>query len=426
MIDIKTIPLNSFPYFDIKEIGVLLFTYYPTTIIYSDNEGTPIIKEWVDCSEDNKIDRYFYYKTNKKLLKQFIDGEISHLDLINYSTDGFVIIQDISQTDELQTSIILLNDLPSNYKPTPIFKFDHSDGVETTKIIDYFNLTEVDFKNSALNEAKVISIKNNSETLYLKFKKGKGIGLGTINTEVLGRTLLNFNNLYKNIALDFLLGSNRGDIDTGAKKNEDIAALTETTLYGNIAASYGILLRPATLPQTSIYSDKTDTQIIASIAFNLFNKSVDVSTLKEEYLLHSGYTINSYKQFLETILKEKLDMDLNWFNPINNNEKEDSIDYHKANKIINDIQSLSTTSSTEFKVIGKFRAVNCDTRHYSFYSLDEQPYTGYFEKLLKDGLVTINFIDIYQVSINRRILNEADKKEDKIVDTILAYYQDKI
>lgn len=426
MLEIQPISLSVFPFINIKEVGVLLFSYYPTTIIYADENNNPIIKEWVDCSDDNKIDRFFYYRSSKVLLKQFIEGEISHLELINSSLDNYVIFQDQSEEVSYQPSLLSLKDLPQKYKPASTFMFDSRDGVETGVVIEFFKLDEIEPKVVALEKAKNISVSSSNETYYIRIKKGKGVGLGTINTDVFGKTLLNLNKLYKNVALDYLLGSNRGDIDIDAKKNEDYAPYTETIIYADrIAASYGFLVRPVVLPQTNLFNNQTETQQIAIKTFNLIGKSADMDSFKEEYMLHSGYTINSYRQFLEIILKEKLDMDLNWFNPFNNDEINDTIDYHKASKIINDIESLSTTSSNEFKAIGKFRAVNCDTRHYSFFTLNEQPYTGYFDKLLKEGLVKINFIDIYEITISRKILVEVDKKGERVADTIIAYYEDK-
>lgn len=426
MNNIPGIEIIQFPFNLLTEVGTLLSNHYPTTIIFSDQEANPIIKEWVDTTDDNKVDRFFFYKTSKLNLKKFIDGEISHIDLINSSKSQYVVFQDITIDDDIvKITISSLSEIPLNYKPSNDFFFHSKDGVDVEDIKKYFDLDNLEINDNFLYEVRKIAEYNKSETIYIHLKRGKGVGAGNINTEVFGKTLLNFDNLYKNLALDHVLGITRGDISLDAKKNADYLQFTETSLYGErIAASYGFLLRPITT-QFDLFG-ATQSEKIAEIAFNLISKSQTVESLKEEYLLHSGFTLESFKQFLEGIQRFEMKLDLNWFNPINKKEFYEDLDYIKANRIIFDIDNLAITDENEFTEKGKFRAVNCDTRHYHFTSLGEQQYTGYFDKPLKDGLVLITFLDIYEVKVSRRTIKEAGKKEARVVDTIIAYYIDKV
>jgi hypothetical protein len=425
MTDVQGISINEFPFQLAGEVGTLMSNHYPSTIVYCDNLLEPIIKEWVDASEDNSIDRFFYYSVDKLILKKFITGEISHIDLINSSTKDYVIFQDEGEGIVLNRILLPSKEIPLNYKPSSDFFFRKSDGVDTEEIISFFKLNEIEINKEHFKLVKEISSKNKSETIYIHLEKGKGIGVGTINTAVFGETLLNFDHLYKNIALDQMLGVERGAIDLEAKKYQEYQAFAETQLYGErIRASYGFLIRPINI-QWDLFGDSTRSEKIAETTFNLISKSLITETLKDEYLLHSGFTISSYKQFLDGVLRFQMRMDLRWFNPINNKEFYQDIDYLKANKIIFDIDNLSVTDQNDFSEKGKFRAVNCDTGHYHFTSLGEQQYSGYFDKPLRDGIVQINFIDIYEVKISRKIIKEAGKKEPKIVDTLIAYYQEK-
>ena len=425
MIEINGILLPSIPYKIKTFVGVLLFTQYPTTIIFSDEQGNPIIKEWVDCSDDSKIDRFFFYKTNKIYLKQFIEGGISHLNLINYSLESYVIFQDIQEEQVLNTCLISLNSIPLKYKPSTDFFFNYNDGVDVIEVVEHFNLDNINVPESVLGQVKDISLKNSSETIYIKLNRGRGIGYGTINTEVLGKTLMGFDRLYKSLALDAILGNSRGDLNLDTKKNEQYLPFTETELYENrIAASYGFLIKPILPPQLELFDGETQSQKIALSVFSLINKSKETETLKKEYILHSGFTIHSYKQFLEGIIKAHLNMELNWFSPFNRSEAMGSIDYIKASKIINDIDNLSITESSEFKIRGKFRAANCDTGHYNLTSLNNEQYSGYFDKSIREGVVSINFIDIYEIIISRKMITEIGKKDDKVIDTITTFYLD--
>jgi hypothetical protein len=425
MREIKGIELQIMPY-KIKEfVGTLLFAIYPTTMVFSDEDGSPIIKEWVDCSDDNQIDRFFFYKTTNKYLKQFIDGEMSHLDLINSSLEDYTVFQDIQNDKTLRTYLLSLSLIPSDYKPDSNFVFDHKDGLDVNEIVSYFGLNDLNIAKTTIGLIKDISAKNNSETIYFKLLKGKGVGYGTVNTQVFGKTLINFDKLYKNVALDSLLGNSRGEISIDAHKNAKYVRLAETEIYGKgIAASYGFLIKPVSPPQVDLFNGETQTQNIATKAFNLINKSMEIETLKEEYLLHSGFTIRSYTDFLDGIIKSELNIELNWFSPFNKDEFVSNIDYKSANKIVNDISSLSTTNTSEVRPKGKFRSVNCDTGLYKFTSLNEEIYSGHCDNLIKDGLVRINFIDIYEVVISRKLIKEAGKKDEITINTLMSFYLD--
>lgn len=425
MIEITGIELIDLPYKLKQFVGTIFFAQYPTTIVFAGEDEEPIIKEWVDCSQDNKSDRFFYYKINKVLLKQFIEGQMSHLDLINSSLESYVIFQDVQQEKVEKTVLVSLSAIPVKYKPAASFFFDYNDGVDIVDILDYFKLDLIDIKATTIAHVKDISTRNNSETIYIKLNKGRGVGYGTVNTEIFGRTLLNFDKLYKNIALDSILGIDRGDIYLDTKKNADYLRVVETELYDNrIAASYGFLIKPSLPYQYNLFEEESLAQKTVSRTLNLIQGSKETDSLAKEYLLHSGFTINFYKQFLDGVVKSHLNLDINWFSPFNKTDISGNIDYFKADKIMNDLDRLSSTDTKEFKVKGKFRAVHCDTGHYNFVSLNDEQYSGYFEKNIRDGIVNINFISIYEVVISRKVILEAGKKDERLIDTITAFYLD--
>lgn len=417
------ISIPSLPYSLQKFEGVLLFHEYPSTILYQDDNGDPIIKEWVDYFENTKTDRFFYYRTNLTLLKRYITGDLPHRDLINQSIDGFVIFEDITN-DNKNYSIASVNAVPTSYLPDSDFYFDTSEGVHLQTIVTHFNLENVLISDIALAEAKEISAAKSSETLYVHFKKGKGIGFGTANTEVLAKTLLKFDKFYKETALDFKLGPQRGDIQLNAKKNEEYLPFTTTEVYGSIAASYAVLIRPVYAPQINIF-ESSDSEIISSHIFSLINSSGTVEDLKEEYKRHSDFVIKSYKSFIEEIYTSELKINLSWFSPASNNEFNDEIDYIKANAIKKNLENLSIEEEEKFAIKGKFRSLNCDTGHFSFIGTSGEKYTGFIDDLIKEGSERITFISIYEITILRKITKEAGKQESKIKDTLLAFLIEK-
>lgn len=132
----------AYDHLKIKEfVGVLMFPEYPSTMVYANQNENPLIKEWVDCSDDNKIDRYFYYNTTASCLKLFIEGEISHLELIKSATEGFVMLEDEEDGQRLgMLKFIGVDKIPKNYLPHPDCQFSQSDCQDLHKIIKYFKI----------------------------------------------------------------------------------------------------------------------------------------------------------------------------------------------------------------------------------------------------------------------------------------------
>jgi hypothetical protein len=407
--------------FILKEFeAVLLFHEYPTTVLYENADGFPIIREWADYSNETKTERFFYYRTNRLLLKRYLSGELPYSELINSNLDGYVVFEDRTVKEGSKFVLVSVKLMPVKYLPQPDFYFVTEEGVQYQQIEEYFVLDAVAISDIGLNEAKEIATEKKSETLYVHFRKGKGIGFGTANTEVLAKTLLKFDKFYKETALDYKLGAQRGEIQLTAKKNEMYLQYTSTEVYGNIAASYAVLIRPVYSPQTDLFGP-SDNEKISSNIFSLINNSQDLELLKSEYNSHSDFTIRSFKSFVEEIYSSELKISLNWFSPESKNEFTDEIDYVKANLIKSNIETLSIEEKGKFTVIGKFRSLNCDTGHFSFVSTNSEKYNGFMDNLIKDGSERITFIDVYEITILRTKTKDAGKQESKIKDTILAF-----
>lgn len=416
----------------IKEfVGTIFFTEYPTTTVFADNDNNPIIKEWVDCSDDGMIDRHFYYKTSKVLLKQFIDGYISHQDLITNSFDGLLYFQDVASSGMLSNIIVSSNHLPGQYKPASNFFVTQNDGVDIDVIYNFFGLSKLALLVPASESIKEISYSKKSETLNLHLHQGLGVGFGTINTDILGNTLVSFDKLYKDVALDYYLGKNRGSLSRKSNENNELLASINTEIYGNLAASYSILIRPKVV-QYNVYENTSDTEIIARKVFNLISNSILLEAFQTEYLLHSNFTFDSYEKFLKKILEMQLNVELYWFNPVTADEYKERLDYRRANSILENIKNLNVATEDDFTKKGKFRAVNCDTGHFVFISTMGEHLTGHFNKAIKDASVQITFVALYEVQISQKVIKQPGKEPVKTVNTISAFqevqphYQEKL
>src|SRR5690242_4332281 len=134
------ISISSLPYTLLGFEAVLLFHEYPTTFLYEDAEGYPVIKEWVDCSEDSTTDRHYYYRTNKVLLKRFLSQEIPYRELINQNIDGYIVFEDKSPADKRKYFISSVKSMPINYLPESDYYFDPIEAVDLFIINDHFKL----------------------------------------------------------------------------------------------------------------------------------------------------------------------------------------------------------------------------------------------------------------------------------------------
>jgi hypothetical protein len=423
LVQLQGIPTDSISLSIGELVGALLFAEFPTTIVYAGQEGLPIIKEWVDCSDEGETDRYFYYKTSKYYLKNFLAGKLSHQDLILNSVDGLLYFQDIKKGEPLSNFIISSNQLPNSYKPSGDFFLNESDGVQVSRIEQYFDLKNYSTDIAIVDKIKDISYAKKNETINIHLHQGNGVGFGTINTNVLGKTLIKFDKLYKDIGLDFFLGKTRGEVPLTQKQKDDLEPYISTEIYGSLAASYSVLLRPIS-SRYNLFNEQPDTELIAQRVFSLISNSNKPDLLQKEYISHSDFTINSYKGFLKQIYEMELDVELNWFSPITRNEFNEGVDYRSANSILENIENLNVQTEDNFSKKGKFRAINCDTGHFIFSSNDNEQFTGYFDKQIKEGSELITFVFIYEVKISRKIIKEPGRVDAKIIDTIIAFFED--
>lgn len=413
--------LNDFDLKIEKMIGVLLYREFPSTIVFVDSEKNPIIKEWVDCSDDGKIDRYYFFKTSRFHLKEYISGNLAHIGLIESACDGFLYFEDVTGKVTSNKTIISTRQLPFIYKPENDYYFEREEGVNTEEIEEYFNLKKVSDDETLISHIKDIANEKRAETYNLHILKGTGVGYGTINTEVLGKTLVKFEKFYKDIAHDYYLGKNRGELKLDKQAKDEIEVNSATEVYGNLAASYIVLIKPKAI-QYEMFENKTDTEKIANLVFGLINSSANIEKIKEYYFQFSDFVINSYKEFLKEIYEDELNINLGWYSPNNKVEYKEDINFSKANRIISTIESLSFERKEEFAVRGKFRSINCDTRHFTFYSIKNEAFAGYFDKSIKDSTQITNFIDLFELKITRTILKEPGKKDATTNDIITSIY----
>ena len=418
MLKIQGIEQKNLPFEMSKFIGVLLYEEFPVTSVYEDENKNPVIKEWIDC--EDKIDRSIIFQTSKELLKSFLESKISHKEFILNPKDGISFVIDENEQIE-RVWLISSNYIADEYLPKMDVFYDSNDGVQSQKVVENFDLDKI--SNEDKNETyKELAIKNDIEVFNLHLKKGIGIRFGRVDTDLLGETLLDFDNLFKEVSLDHFYGVNRGELSIKRNEKQEKLNLASTEVFLYKAASFSVYIKPKYTNQIDLFEGKSTSNIISQNLFNLIRISKDEKELKENYLKYSDFVYKSYKHFLKNIVQYDFKLDLNWSNESANQTYNEEFGMFKANEIIESLQNISTEETSNFKIKGKFTALNCNTGSFKFTSNQEELFSGYFDKLVKDSVATLNFTNLYEISIERKMTKEAGNPDLKIKYIIIAHY----
>jgi hypothetical protein len=419
--NIKGITITTNPFQEMKEVGVLLSFEFPSTIVLSDKENQPLILEWVDCNDSGSINRYLLYKTNSSTLFSFIQGKTSHLDLISKAESGSIIVFDGAIGKEANIKVLSPSNLPYDYLPEREFYFEQSEGVHTAEVIKYFDLSNtVDLSLDSKKELSALAQENRSEIINIHLFEGKKVGHGTANTKVLGDVLINFDNLYRETGLDYFKGTGRGNKKEFVSKEEQILnSKISTEVIVNKAASFSIFIRP-TVSQQLLFEQTTESEIISQNLFDLFALSEDLKELTNSFNKYSSHVYKSYIEFLSNIKELNIKIDYKFHSPFNNKDFTSCFNAERAWKILENLNNLEIVDTAKFECLVLFRALNINTRYFTAISNEGETYNGYFDILLKEGLSQLNFTDFYDITIERKIIKDADRNDPKIVDTITS------
>lgn len=425
MIELNKISILDWPFQNIKLVGTVLFEEFGTTVIYSDNSNSVIVKEWVDCSSDGRIDRYFYYTTTKGDLKNFLTRNITHAELIKNALRGILFFEEVESARVLKRYLVYSDDLPAQYSPANDYLINEADVVDLEQIFNYFELYSFDENIVHQEQVRKLAEDNLSETFDIHIYEGFGVRHGTIESGTLSKVLNSFDHFYKEVSLDSIRGKGRGKLNLNAKgKSPDRVKLLElcsTVVYSKMAASFSLLVRP----MSTALSEWNEVSISASIAHNMFlllESSLSSDLLNEEVKKSSPYTINAYKDFVNALYDNGIAIDLDWYNPIKKIEKRFEFSRGNSLNILENIKNLSIISTASVEAIGKFRALNLNSGNFTFVTDLGDQYSGYIENERRDGMYSINFISDFKVVIDVTISLVPGKKEPVQTAIMSSYF----
>ncbi|RFM31232.1 DUF6575 domain-containing protein [Chitinophaga silvisoli] len=398
------VPLNG-----LRKVSDLIYYEGPLLSHFKNKYGDNYLFYWVD-NNDN-FNRWLVFRVYERFINSYIERSITLKELILSTLDEFLYSIDIDNNlDYKNIQLVKINDLPASYLPKPDSKYNF-------KPIPSDSLIE-----------GMLSV-NSSGLLEASFSKSSIVGYGTMHLEAFSPLIYHMNEIsnglgesYYKLKSDNVVPNEKHGKKKKLLKNE-VLSNTMFELIGFMPGSFKLILKPINT-QSVLPGEKTEVDNYCDFFLKFIQASYEYSTLIEYINLINKDVITHYEKFLKNIQLFKLEFKLAWVNNSSMTRLEQVINYKSAPKIIDNINRLEYQNSSEFNMIGRFLEINLKTKHYTFQSIadDKAESKGYFDDLLKEGLILIKFNQYYEVKIIRLESKEAGNKEPKTQDKLTAFY----
>lgn len=242
-----------------------------------------------------------------------------------------------------------------------------------------------------------------------------GDSVSKVKTNTVGKLLISWDELHKQITLDYETGKERAIANPSNLAKKQKAAATDYFFKRNDNTSIWVQrLKPVDLFGHSLI----DNQEIAHKFFGLFNNSADKHLFEKTYDSYHYLVLKAYRTFLTdlTHLDSQLLLRIAWM--AENDHPVLTYDFTSeiAQNMINHLIAIHESKAKTETISGKFTAINCNSRNFTFKSMGKE-YRGRFDTNLQKNLSQLNFTMIYEVMIELKEVREAGK-DDKMVNTI--------
>ena len=212
--------------------------------------------------------------------------------------------------------------------------------------------------------------------------------------------------------------ANRGTISASAI-TEDQELLCSTEIYLNEAASYSIYIRPVN-SQTDLFEGSTNTAKVAKLLNRVFAASTNTEDLKLTLNSFSNSVIKSYLMFLDEVITSDIELDISWYNPSNHEGFKNCLTPHFAKTVKEEYSKFSSSFNQNLVLKGRFNRLHTDTGYFSFISTDQESFTGYFEKLVRESMSEKDFINQYEIQLLQKTTKEIGKTENTVENTLTS------
>lgn len=406
------------PFGKLTYLGDLLSIVYPSTVLYYNEKNEPVIVEWLD-EDELGLDVYIIYKTNTDILDGFLKGNISHLSLIKSADKSIYFIFYNNIENEVFTKISY-NKIDKNALPKETVYFNEEHSSDFLLIADYFDIrfTTEKEKDDYFKVLEEFSKKSDTGLLRLHLNEGENIAHGTVDTIVLGKLLLGFEDLYHETALDVIKGSERKPLLKRLPDDISIIEMTSTEVYIQEAASFSIYLKS----KIDTESESLEYKYVSDEIFSNINDIICLSSDKHKLeSIKSSFNpkvFDSLSNFSEIILDNKVTLDIEYFNSKSDKKLTQSIKPSTAHNIHNNITSFTKEENTTIKLNGRFIMLNTKTGYFVFHSVGKGEISGYVSELIKENMFTFNFKNKYDVVILQNKITRLKYDNLKISNTL--------
>lgn len=406
--------------FDLNSLSLVADLIYfdgPLLSHYVSPQGDNYLFYWVDSDEE--CNRWMIIKINLQIIQDYVSHKVTLLSVIKERADKSVYIVDFNDDLEVQKCCFVnIDDLDNAYFPkgNSYYKF------EPREACDLY----------------VLSKKYNQGVFELRIT-GEGVSYGTMPLEKLSTIISSFEGIRKNIAADFIKNKKLA-IDKERQRCKFITQTQETkakieslraqeaslkldTSYNTIysaAGSFRILFMPKNL-QLNLWQETSMADEFANEVVSFIGAGEEIDILREFARKYSSGLVKKLEDFVVGINKNRLNIELKWYDDNTQNKVSYEIPHKRTNNIIHNLSTFEYDNVEEISMIGKFYAINLRSNKYSFED-DFGNSSGNFSNQISAGAHTINFNKIYCVKIQRRTLQAVGKKE-KIKDILVSFIE---
>lgn len=157
----------------LEKMGDLLAYEGPILSHFISDNNEDFLFYWVES--DDTHNRWLVYKTNNYLLRNFLQAQMNHRDLLQSAVDGFVYVIDIN--DELDYEHIIITpieNIPLNYFPPKDSFYEslhYEDYAANLKTYLELNLLRIGKFDKQKNESTIVLAMEPESPIYKKSKK---------------------------------------------------------------------------------------------------------------------------------------------------------------------------------------------------------------------------------------------------------------
>lgn len=409
-------------YGEIHYVGDLLSKYYPTTVVYRDENNSPVIREWIDENDDGH-DIFLLYKVSIDTLSIYLNGIIDHLELLKSAEDG-TYCEYLNEVSMVPERVCVFDQIDKSALPRKDSFFNIEDSVDFSEIQSEFSILTLERE---LNVRSMDSVSQEFPDINgffrLHINEGNNVGFGTIDTKVLGELLISFEDLYFATAQSVF---SRNGIADRLSIDDHMAFLnsSKTEVFIQERASYSLYLKAKHAYRYSSEGNDSHYQFVTDEIFDRLNtlmlKSRDTESLSEIHTSYSSKVFKSLKQFAETVLANRLVVDFDYYNSSSDFNFEETLIPRDAHGIFTSVGNDKLVSTEEFSLIGSFSKLNTATGHFRFSSLNDQYFSGYVGSELFESMRQLNFNTNYNVRIERTKITLLGSVRDSYYSTMLS------